>query len=170
MKGVLIWLFGSILAFLLTAGAFLVLANLSSSLPSRNADPKPAPSNSGPPLQLELSEARLGSLKKKADQTLPLKVTNAGETSLSKINLTMRVTTEDTSQPEPRYYRATIKGLAQADSKTVRFTIDLSSSKTSGRERTVSSSSDSLSPRSVLEVQATTPQGVSAIKTAVLPL
>ena len=168
MRGLLIWLFGAAIAFLLTAGAFLMLANFSNSLSARNFDPKPAPSNSGPPLQLELSEARLGNLQKRAEQTLPLRVDNAGEETLSNINLTMRVTSEDTSHPAPHYYRATVKGLAPGDSKTVRFTIDLSSRNAPGVRRTPSS--DSLAPRSVLEIQATTPQGISAIKTAVLPL
>lgn len=167
MRGLLIWLFGAALAFLLTAGAFLVLANFSSSLSARNFDPGPAPSNSGPPLQLELAEARLENLRKSSNQTLPLRVENAGEETLSRINLTMRVTSENTSQPEPRYYRATVEDLTPGDSKTVRFTIDLSPPNASERRRT---SSDSLEPRSVLEIQATTPQGISAIKTAVLPI
>ena len=168
MKGVLIWLLGATLAFLLTAGAFLLLANLSGNLSSRNVDPRPAPSDSGPPLRLELSQARLEDLQKKAGQTLPLRVENAGEAKLSNINLTMRVTSENTSQPKPRYYRATIKGLVPGDSKTVRFTIDLSSSENSGRPNPARS--DPLAPRSMLEIQATTPEGISAIKTAVLPL
>lgn len=168
MRGVLIWLFGATLAFLLTAGAFLLLANLSGTLSSRGADPKPAPSNSGPPLRLELSQARLGDLQKKSGQTLPLRVENAGEAKLSNINLTMRVTSENTSQPKPRYYRATIKGLAPGDSKTVKFTVDLSTSETPGGPNPVRSGP--LEPRSMLEIQATTPEGISAIKTAVLPL
>ena len=168
MRGLSVWLFGAVMAFLLTAGAFLVLANLSSSLSTRNVNPEPAQSNSGPPLQLELNEAPLENLQKRSDQALPLRVNNAGEETLSTINLTMRVISEDTSQTEPRYYRATVKDLAPGDSKTARFTIDLSSSSNPGGQNTPSS--DSLSPRSVLEIQATTPQGISAIKTAVLPL
>ncbi len=167
MRRVLIWGVGAMLAFLVTAGAFLMLANLSSSLSTRGVGPTPAQSNSAPPLGLNLSEASLEELKKEADQVLPLTVDNTSESALSNISLTMRVTSENTAQLRARYYRATIKELAPGASKTVRFTLDLSSPKPSERRHPLPP--DSPEPRSVLEVQATTPEGVSAIKTAVLP-
>lgn len=166
MKGMLIWTAGAVLAFLATAGAFLVLANLSSTLSTRSVEPEPAPSNTASQLGLELNESRLQELEKESGQVLPLTVDNPGESALSNINLTMRVTSEDTAQPGTRYYQAIISELAAGESKTVRFTLDLSSS-----ERTqVTRGSGSPEPRSVLEVQATTPEGISAVKTAVLPL
>lgn len=167
MRGILIWGVGAMLAFLVTAGAFLVLANLSSSLSTRSVAPTPAPSNSAPLLRMNLSEASLEELEKAADQTLPLSVDNTGESTLSNISLTMRVTSENTAQPRARYYRATIKELEAGASKTVRFTLDLSAPKPSDSPRPTSS--DLPEPRSVLEVQATTPEGISAVKTAVLP-
>ncbi len=168
MRGVLVWGVGAALAFLVTAGAFLMLANLSSTLSTRSVDPKPAPSASAPLLRLELSEPQLEELEKKPDQTLPLKVDNTGASALSDISLTMRVTSENTAQPGTRYYRATIKDLAAKESKTVRFTLDLSYPKPPQNSR--SGASEMPEPRIVLEVQATTPEGISAIKTAVLPL
>lgn len=167
MRGIAIWGFGSAMAFLVTAGAFLVLANLSNSLPARSVDPKPAPPNSTPPLGLELSEARLEELEKSSGQILPLTVKNAGESTFSDISLTMRATSEDTAQPGVRYYRATIKNLAAGRSKTVQFKLDLSSTESSEEPQTPP---DSPEPRTILEVQAITPEGISAIKTAVLPL
>lgn len=167
MRGILIWGVGAMLAFLVTAGAFLVLANLSSSLSTRSVAPTPAPSNSAPLLKMSLSEASLEELKKEAGQTLPLTVDNTGESVLSNISLTMRVTSENTAQPRARYYRATIKELAAGESKTVRFTLDLSAPRSSESRQPLPP--DSPEPRSVLEVQATTPEGISAIKTAVLP-
>lgn len=155
------------LAFLVTAGAFLVLANLSSSLSTRSVSPTPAPSNSDPLLKMSLSQYSLEGLKKEAGQTLPLTVDNAGESALSNISLTMRVTSEDTAQPRARYYRATVKELTAGESKTVQFTLDLSAPQPP--EDRKPPPPDSPEPRSVLEVQATTPEGISAIKTAVLP-
>lgn len=80
----------------------------------------------------------------------------------------MSVTSEDTSRPGSRYYRATIENLAPDDSKIVRFTVDLSRpDEPQGSNR---NPSDSFEPRSVLEFQATTPEGISAVKSVVLPL
>ena len=168
MKGVLIWGIGATMAFLLTAGAFLLLANFSSGLSTRSVDPTPAPSDSAPLLGMKLSETRLKELKKESGQTLPLTVDNTSKSTLSDISLTMRVTSEDTAQPGARYYRATIKELAAGKSKTVEFTLDLSGPGPSEGRQPISLASPE--PRSVLEVQATTPEGVSAIKTVVLPL
>lgn len=166
MRGLVIWGFGSAMAFLVTAGAFLVLANLSNTLPARNADPKPAPPKSTPPLKLELSEVRLKELEKSSGQILPLTVKNKSESALSDISLTMRAISEDTTQPGVRYYRATIKNLSAGASKTVQFKLDLSSPESLESRQTPP---DSPEPRNILEVQATTPEGISAIKTAVLP-
>ena len=168
MRGVLIWGVAAVLAFLATAGAFLMLANISSTLSTRSVDPEPAPSNSAPLLRLELSETRLEELERETGQVLSLTVSNTGESALSNISLTMRVTSENTAQPIARYYRATIKELAAGGSKTVRFTLDLSSPGPAESRRPLPS--DSPEPRSVLEVQANTPEGISAIKTVVLPL
>ncbi|MDQ4105838.1 MAG: hypothetical protein M3157_01505 [Actinomycetota bacterium] len=166
MRGALAWTAGAVLAFLATAGAFLLLANLSSTLSSRSVEPEPAPSDTVPLLGLELSESRLEELEKESGQILPLTVENSGGSDLRDINLTMRVASEDTARPGTRYYRATIKELAAGESKTVRFTLDLSPP---DRDRGARPSSEP-EPRSVLEAQATTPEGISAVKTAVLPL
>lgn len=164
----MLWGIWAMVAFALTAGAFLLLANLSSNLSTREVTSGPRPTNSTPPLALELDESRLEELESESDQTLPLAVENAGESDFTDISLTMRVTSENTARPEARYYRATVKDLPAGESKTVRFTLDLSPPE--DHERQASSPPGTLEPRIILEVQATTPEGISAIRTAVLPL
>lgn len=162
----MVWFFGALLAFLATAGAFIMLANLSGAFSARSVEPRPAPSNSAPPIQLEFDEARLDELQQGSGQVLPLRVVNNSESALSDISLTMRVTSENTAEPGDRYYRATVQDLAAGTSKTVRFRLDLSST---GPSEGLPRSTESPSTRTILEVQATTPGGISALKTAVLP-
>ncbi|MGB3682322.1 MAG: hypothetical protein WA990_07515 [Rubrobacteraceae bacterium] len=167
VRGLLIWFLGALLAFVVAAGAFILLANLSGSFSARSIEPEPAPSSSTPPIRLRFDENRLDELQQGPGQILPLRVNNTGESALSDISLTMRVTSEDTARPDNRYYRATIRDLEPGNSKTARFRLDLSSPGSSGGP---SPPAESPEPRTILEVQATTPEGVSALRTAVLPL
>jgi hypothetical protein len=156
-----LWISGAALAFFVTAGAFLLLANLGTGPSEESLPPDPRPTESGPALELNLDEGQLASLRALPDQRLDLGVENAGDEDLSDVNLTLEVSSENTALSDARYYRETIDTLAAGGSVTVRFYPDLSEG------------TDLMAvpepPRKILEVRATTPSGVSAIKTAILP-
>ena len=167
MREAALWISGAALAFFVTAGAFLLLANLGTGPPEKSLPPDPRPAESGPALELHLDEDQLASLRALPGQELELGVSNPGSEDLSNVNLTLEVSSENTAFPDTRYYRKTLAGLAAGSSETVRFYINLSSQESS----TVSSSSAVPEPsRKILEVRATTPEGVTAIKTAIVPL
>lgn len=166
MKSVLVLFSGAAAAFLLTAGAFLLLANLGSNvsesnLPPRNSDTAPAP-----PLQLRLQEEQLATLEPRPGQSFDLEVSNASTEAFSDINLTLRVLPTDTTLPETRYYQATVSDLRAGESEKVRFRADLSPLQ-DRQPRGDGSSGET--KQILLEVQATTPEGISAVRTAILP-
>ena len=167
MREATLWISGAAFAFFVTAGAFLLLANLGTGPAEKSLPPDPRPAESGPALELRLDEDRLASLRALPGQELELGVSNPGSEDLSNVNLTLEVSSENTAFPDTRYYRSTLAGLAAGSSETVRFYVDLSSQEGT----TVSSSSAVPEPsRKILEVRATTPEGVTAIKTAIVPL
>jgi len=162
-----LWISGAAFAFLATAGAFLLLANLGTGPSERNLTPNPRPSESGPALELTLNEDRLASLKALPGQELRVGVRNAGGEDISDIHLVLEVSSENTALSDARYYRKTIDELPARGFTTVPFYLDLSSP-----EITASGSPSALSPeppRKIIEVRAMTPGGVSAIKTAIMP-
>lgn len=165
MRGVISWISGAVLAFLLTAGAFLLLANLGTGPSERSLPPHPQSGASGPSLALSLEEDQLASLNRLPDQKLVLGVSNEGDRDLSDVNLTLKVFSENTAISEARYYRATVRSLLTGESINANFEIDLS--RPIGAGPTYSGGSDP--PREIIEVRATTPEGVSAVKTAILP-
>lgn len=160
MKGLISWLLGAALAFFATAGAFLLLANVGGGTSEQSLPPTPPTANSGPGLKLEVDEDRLSSLEKKPDQNLTVSAVNSGKEPLSRINLTLRVLSEDTSIPKARYYQQEIERLPAGKATAVDFTTDLSPLAKTGK--------DEVPPRLVIEVRATTPSGISAVKTMVL--
>ena len=167
MREAALWISGAALAFLATAGAFLLLANLGTGPPERNLTPDPRPAESGPTLQLTLNQERLSSLRALPGQEFEVGVRNAGDEDLSDVNLTLEVSSENTALSDTRYYRKTIDELAAGSHVNVPFYLDLS--------KAVSTASSSASaihepPRKIIEVRATTPGGVSAIKTAIVPV
>jgi hypothetical protein len=90
-------------------------------------------------------------------------VENSGDEDLSDVNLTLEVSSENTALSDARYYRETVDTLAAGGSTTVRFYPNLS------EEQGTIPTAVPEPPRKILEVRATTPTGVSAVKTAVLP-
>ncbi len=144
---------GAAVAFLATAGAFLLFASLdlATSDPIPRAEPARDP---GSVLALELPENRLEGLEREPGQKLALDVENRGDEELASVDLALGVASEDTARPDTRYYQRTVEGLAQGETITVEFEIDLSS--------------PSASDRGILEFRATTPDGDSAVKTVVL--
>ena len=167
MRGILLWISGAALAFLVTAGAFLSLANLANTPSDKNLTPDPSPERSGPTLELGLDEDRLASLRPLPGQSLDLVVKNGGGRQLSDVNVTMGVSSENTAIPNSRYYRQTVEKLPPGGTATVHFEFDLSAPEQPVTRQPTAVPEPS---RKILEIKATTPEGVSAVRTAILPL
>lgn len=169
MKGVVLWTLGTLVAFLATAGAFLLLANLGGESATGDAIPQAEASgaqDSGPTLILELPENQLEKLERKPGQKLDLDVKNGGDEEFPSVYLTLDILYENTTQPRTRSYEKTVEQLAPGETASVEFEIDLSPP-IEGKTRETSRGADP-PPRDILEIRATTPEGVSAVKTAVL--
>ena len=169
MREAVLWVSGAALAFLATAGAFLLLANLGTGPSEKSLPPDPQPAQSGPALELNLDEGQLASLRSLPDQRLDLGVENTGDEDLSDVNLTLEVSSENTALSDARYYRKTIDELPAGRRVDVPFYLDLSAAAST----VLSSASASVvpePPRKIIEVRATTPGGVSTIKTAIVPV
>jgi hypothetical protein len=168
IRNFFIWLFGTVGAFLVTAGAFLLLANLGSNASEHSLEPASPSSSNRPPLELTVNRDRLKSLEALPDQQLMLVVANQSQSTFSKVSLTLRVSSEDTTLTNSRYYQASVNELKAGESEEVEFPLDLSPI-SAPRGANISPANGQERRRILLEVQATTPEGVSAIKTAVLP-
>ncbi len=163
MREAVFWVSGAALAFFITAGAFLLLANLGTGPSEKNLPADPGTDESGPELELNLDEDQLAALTALPGQRLDVTVENVGDEDLSDVNLTLEVSSENTALSDARYYRETVDSLAAGGSATVRFYINL----TEGEDTIPAAVPEP--PRKILELRATTPTGVSAVKTAVLP-
>ena len=164
MREAALWVSVAALAFFVTAGAFLLLANLGTGPSEESLPPDPQRAESGPALELNLDEDQLASLRALPDQRLDVGVENAGDEDLSDVSLTLEVSSENTALSDARYYREKVETLAAGGSATVHFYPNLSEG-----ESTIPVAIPE-PPRKILEVRATTPTGVSAVRTAVLPL
>lgn len=158
MRGIVSWISGAALAFLLTAGAFLLLANAGDSPTEKSLRPDPPSAPSGPLLELQLPRDRLASLEQRPDQRLSIGVHNAGDEKLSDINVSVKVSSENTALSEARYYQTSVESLAAGKTAPREFILDLSVSEQSPEPA-----------RAIIEVRATTPSGVSSVRTAILP-
>jgi len=163
MKDVVFWLSGAALAFLITAGAFLLLANLATVPSERSLAPEPPSKGSGPTMDLALDQERLASLKPRPDQSLYLAVKNEGTGRLSNVNVTLIVSSENTALSSSRYYRRTVDKVASGGTANVLFEFDLSAPK----QRAGQISQEPA--RNILEFRATTPEGISTARTVILP-
>lgn len=150
------------LAFLVTAVAFLLLAELGSELSGRQFSSDPQPENSGSSLVLNIGEKQLENLKSTSNQPLTIGIRNEGSKRLENISVTLEAAPEDTSSPTKHFYQATVKSLPAGEYETVDFNLDLAF-----HEESAKGSEQSLG---ILEVRAVTPGGLSAVRTAVLPL
>ena len=164
MREAALWISGAALAFFVTAGAFLLLANLGTGPSEKSLPPDPQRAESGPALELNLDEDQLASLRTLPDQRLEVGVENPGDESLSGVNITLEVSSENTALSDTRYYRKTLDELAAGNSRNVRFYLDLSEGEATNPAAVPEP------PRKILEVRATTPEGAFAIKTAIVPL
>jgi hypothetical protein len=165
-----LWVSGAALAFFITASAFLLLANIGTGPSEKSLPPDPQPAESGPALELDLDEDQLASLRPLPGQELELGVSNPGGKDLSNINLILEVSSENTALSDTDYYRKTLDELAAGRSVTVPFYVDLSVPESTTMASGTSAVAVPEPPRKIVEVRATTPEGVSAIKTAIVPL
>lgn len=163
MRDAVFWLSGAALAFLITAGAFLLLANLATLPSERSLAPDPPSKGSGATMDLALDPERLASLKPLPDQGLYLAVKNEGTGQLSNVNATLIVSSENTALSGSRYYRQTIDKVAAGGTAYVFFEFDLSTPKQAAGQNTTEPA------RNILEFRATTPEGISTVRTVILP-
>lgn len=162
MRGVVPWAAGAVLAFLLTSGAFLLLANLGTETSDVRLEQRQSEAKSSAPLELNLDESQLADLESDSGQSMALGVRNGGAESLADVNLTVEVYSEDTAVPEGERQRKTIQALGPGESADVSFDLDLSPAET------MDSYPGPEAPRKIVEVRATTPAGTSAIRTVIL--
>ena len=167
MKGFFIWSLWGAVAFVATAGAFLLLASLGS--PSETSSSIPPAEQAGneassPTLMVDLSEERLAALERAHGQILPVDVTNEGDEDLATVELELQIASPDATRARERSYRRTLERLAPGETATVEFEIDLSqplSAKTSLPDAASRA-------REALQVDSNAPGVAPAVKTAVL--
>lgn len=167
MKGFLVWSLGGIVAFLATAGAFLLLASLGS--PSETSSPIPPAGRtdtkaSSPTLVLNLSEERLAGLERAPKQSISLDIINGGDEDLAPVELELEILPPDAARDGERNYRKTLENLAPGETAAVEFEVDLSPALPA---RTSPSDANSRA-REALQFDATAPGVAPAVKTAVL--
>jgi hypothetical protein len=166
MRDVVFWLSGAALAFLVTAGAFLLLANLATPPSEKSLNPDGAPGGSGHTLDLQLDREQLASLRSLPDQSLDLAVENEGDEQLTHVNVTLIVSSENTALSDPRYYRQAVEKLPVGGTVGVRFEFDLLAPE---QPVAIPPAANPEPPRGILEVRATTPDGNSTVRTVILP-
>jgi hypothetical protein len=167
MRDIVFWLSGAALAFLITAGAFLFLANLATAPSEKSLNPDQARGRSGQAVDLILNRERLASLSSSPDQRLDIVVENEGTRQLSDVNVTLSVFSENTALSGFRYYRQTVEQIPADEAASVRFEFDLPA-----REDPVTIPPTANPPepsREILEIRARTPEGNSTVRTVILP-
>ena len=166
MRDIIFWLSGAALAFLVTAGAFLLLANLASVPSQKRLNPDQARAGSGQSVDLILDREQLASLRYQPDQSLALVVENQGGEQLSDVNVNLEVFSENTALSDSRYYRQTVQKIPAGETASVRFEFNLLV-----REEPVARppTANPEPSRKILEIRATTPGGTSTVRTVILP-
>jgi hypothetical protein len=164
MRGVAVWFSGAALAFFLTAGAFLLLASIATVPSEKSLVPDPPETASQPAVGLQLNADQLASLRPEKDQSLDLTLRNESSTPLSHVNVTLSVSSENTALSTSRYYRHMVEKLPASGTADIRFGFDLSEPKQRITGRPASEPA-----REILEIKATTPEGISTMKTVILP-
>ena len=166
MRDIIFWLSGAALAFLVTAGAFLLLANLATAPSEKRLNPDQARGGSGQSVDLILDREQLASLRYRPNQSLALVVENEGGEQLSDVNVTLSVFSENTALSDPRYYRQTVEKIPAGEAARVRFEFDLPAREDPvARPRTENPEPS----REILEIRVTTPEGNSTVRTVILP-
>ena len=163
MRGFITWVSGAAFAFAVTAGAFVVLANLGTG-PSETDLPSGSESRvSGPALNLMVQKDGLADLPQRPDQKLKFDLENVGERELEDVSIYLTVFLEDTSVSNARNYSATVQRLAPGATATAEYSVDLS------LPPGLKTDTSTEPPRWIIEARATTPDGVSTGRTVILP-
>jgi hypothetical protein len=166
MRDIIFWLSGAALAFLVTAGAFLLLANLATAPSEKRLNPDQARGGSGQSVDLILDREQLASLRDRPNQSLALVVENEGGEQLSDVNVTLSVFSENTAFSDPRYYRQTVEKVPTGEAASVPFEFDLLVREEPGANLPTGNPEPS---REILEIRAKTPEGNSTVRTVILP-
>ncbi|MDN5696645.1 MAG: hypothetical protein L0G70_01570 [Rubrobacter sp.] len=172
MRGALFWLASTVAAFAITAGVFLVLAEMGTDPPEQSLSADGG-NRSEPraPLSMELRESDLESLEAQEDQSLRISLENRGERELTSINVYLALSSEDTSKQETRYYEAELQDLQAGESRNVSFDLDLSPPENGGEQSYEDRPEDSSEEEmNILEARAASSEGASTVNTAVLSL
>jgi hypothetical protein len=164
MRGVAVWISGAALAYFLTAGAFLLLANIATIPAEKSLQPEPPAAASEPIVGLELDADQLASLEPEKGQSIDLTIRNESDAPLSDVNVTLSVSSENTALSAPRYYRHTVENIPASGSAHIRFGFNLSEPRQRATGRPPSEPA-----RQILEFKATTPDGISTTKKVILP-
>jgi hypothetical protein len=166
MRDIVFWLSGAALAFLVTAGAFLLLANLATAPSEKSLNPAQARGESGQAVDLILDRERLASLEPRPNQSLDLVVENEDREQLSDVNVTLSIFSENTAISDFRYYRQTVEKIPAGEAASVHFEFDLLV-----REEPVARppTANPEPSREILEIRARTPEGNSTVRTVILP-
>ncbi|HYZ05980.1 MAG TPA: hypothetical protein VE691_12955 [Rubrobacter sp.] len=166
MRDIIFWLSGVALAFLVTAGAFLLLANLATAPSEKRLNPDQARGGSGHSVDLILDREQLASLRDRPNQSLALVVENEGGEQLSDVNVNLSVISENTAPSDPRYYRQLVEKVPTGEAASVPFEFDLLVREEPGANLPTANPEPS---REILEIRATTPEGNSTVRTVILP-
>jgi hypothetical protein len=166
MRDIIFWLSGAALAFLVTAGAFLLLANLATAPSEKRLNPDQARGGSGQSVDLILDREQLASLRDRPNQSLALVVENEGGEQLSDVNVTLSVFSENTALSDPRYYRQTVEKVPTGEAASVPFEFDLLVREEPGANLPTANPEPA---REILEIRAKTPEGNSTVRTVILP-
>jgi hypothetical protein len=119
MRDIMFWLSGAALAFLVTAGAFLLLANLATAPSQKRLNPEQARAGSGQSVDLILDREQLASLRYLPDQSLTLEVENEGGEQLSDVSVILSVFSENTALSNFRHYRKTVQKIPAGEAASV---------------------------------------------------
>jgi hypothetical protein len=167
MRGALLWLLGAAAAFVATAGAFLLLANLATqpadpaaSLGRLSGPETPHPRPNGI-VVLDLDKGRLKGLEPAPNQKLTLSARNAGSKEVADVRVELSVVFPGIpGGDERRTYEEDLGALGPGESAEAEFSFDLSPAT---RE------DESGGGRAYLEARAiSASQGVTDVKTVVL--
>jgi hypothetical protein len=166
MRDIMFWLSWATLAFLVTAGAFLLLANLATAPSEKSLNPDRAPGKPGHTVDLQLDRGQLASLEPLPDQSLDLTVENEGDEPLSDVNVVLGLSSENTALSDSSSFRQAVEKIPTGGAERVRFEFDLVAPK----QPPVRPPAATPEPvREILEIRATTPEGDSTVRTVILP-
>lgn len=162
MKSVGPWILGSILAFLVTSGAFLILANLGADPSEVRLEQRQPLPESGSALELSLDDEQLESFEAAPGQTMTVEVRNGGGESLADVTINVEASSENTANTESQRRRTSIEALGPGESAEVAFDLDLS------EPETPENYPGPDTPRKIVEIRATTPDGAATIRSVIL--